>query len=106
MGGFTFGERGWMVECDPATRAPVQGGRVIGCTAAQFHVNGDTEVVGDEFMPGTQARFDIGGWAEGRTRDGSGWRPTLWHLVKEEAVTLISTGEDGRPVYYVTGQGA
>jgi hypothetical protein len=62
-----FGQRGLIVEHDPATREPLEGGIVTGCTAVQFGMSGITEVVADQMLPGALAEF----WPDGWVTDGS-----------------------------------
>jgi hypothetical protein len=71
VSGFVFGERGRIVEHDPATRQPVPGGRVIGAVAVEFSMNGTTSTVPDEFLPGAVAEFWSDGWI---TDDSHRWR--------------------------------
>lgn len=80
MRGFTFGERGLIVEHDPATREPIDGGRVIACTAVQFSMSGIPDVVADEMLPGALAEFGPDGWVT----SGEEYR---WRLVHENGET-------------------
>lgn len=88
MSGFVFGERGWMVECELASGIPYSGGRVIGFTAVQFHMNGGTDVILDQHVPGVLPCFGPDGWFDAWNAAGE----HRWRAVKEDAVDVLGDG--------------
>jgi hypothetical protein len=61
---WVFGQRCVVVEHDPVTRYPLEGGKVIRAVACQFGLNGGIEVVADEQVPGARMVFRVTGWID------------------------------------------
>lgn len=84
-----FGGRGWVIECDPATGQPREGGRIVGCTGVEFR-DGATQVVADEMLPAGATEFWGGGWCT----DGS----RRWRLAEESQVAVFGDGDSAQYV--------
>lgn len=85
-----FGQRGYVIECDPGTRRPLEGGRVLGAVAVQFHLDGSIDVVADGFLPAEQPNFWPSGWISSGTY--------RWRLSGESAVAAFGEGESAQYV--------